>query len=118
LGQEFASGLFGRMRHFRASVRAAGGAAIPLADANGGSAVNTAARGVRLGQRTRVRRQVGSGLDHRRRRPNSLHRSRLAPMIRDTKVLRDLFGDAKSRDAGSTLTHKQFPGGAITVSEI
>ncbi|MGU3655633.1 hypothetical protein [Methylobacterium jeotgali] len=39
-------------------------------------------------------------------------------MIRDTKVLRDLFGDAKSRDAGSTLTHKQFPGGAITVSEI
>ena len=42
-------------------------------------------------------------------------KDRLAPMIRDTKVLRDLFGEAKSRDAGATLTHKQFPGGHITL---
>ncbi|MBB3904196.1 phage terminase large subunit family protein [Methylobacterium brachythecii] len=42
-------------------------------------------------------------------------KDRLAPMIRDTRVLRELFGDAKSRDAGATLTHKQFPGGHITL---
>ncbi|WP_462116967.1 phage terminase large subunit family protein [Methylorubrum extorquens] len=42
-------------------------------------------------------------------------KDRLAPMIRDTRVLRDLFGDAKSRDSGATLTHKQFPGGHITL---
>ena len=45
-------------------------------------------------------------------------KDRLAPMIRDTKVLLELFGEAKSRDAAATLTHKQFPGGAITVLEI
>ena len=42
-------------------------------------------------------------------------KDRLAPMIRDTKVLRELFGDAKAKDAGATLTHKQFPGGHITL---
>ncbi len=42
-------------------------------------------------------------------------KDRLAPMIRDTKVLRDLFGDAKATDAGATLTHKQFPGGHVTL---
>lgn len=42
-------------------------------------------------------------------------KDRLAPMIRDTKVLADLFGEAKSRDAGATLSHKQFPGGHITL---
>ncbi|UMY16648.1 phage terminase large subunit family protein [Methylobacterium organophilum] len=42
-------------------------------------------------------------------------KDRLAPMIRDTKVLRELFGEAKARDAGATLTHKQFPGGHITL---
>lgn len=42
-------------------------------------------------------------------------KDRLAPMIRDTKVLRDLFGEAKATDAGATLTHKQFPGGHITL---
>lgn len=42
-------------------------------------------------------------------------KDRLAPMIRDTKVLTDLFGEAKSRDAGATLSHKQFPGGHITL---
>ncbi|MHC2090033.1 phage terminase large subunit family protein [Methylobacterium sp. CM6244] len=42
-------------------------------------------------------------------------KDRLAPMIRDTKVLRDLFGEAKATDAGATLSHKQFPGGHITL---
>lgn len=42
-------------------------------------------------------------------------KDRLAPMIRDTKVLLELFGEAKATDASSTLTHKQFPGGHITL---
>ncbi|SFG92781.1 phage terminase large subunit family protein [Methylobacterium gossipiicola] len=42
-------------------------------------------------------------------------KDRLAPMIRDTKVLRELFGAAKATDAAATLTHKQFPGGHITL---
>ena len=42
-------------------------------------------------------------------------KDRLAPMIRDTKVLKNLFGEAKATDAGATLTHKQFPGGHITL---
>lgn len=42
-------------------------------------------------------------------------KDRLAPMIRDTKVLRELFGEAKATDAGATLTHKQFPGGHVTL---
>lgn len=42
-------------------------------------------------------------------------KDRLAPMIRDTPVLRQLFGDAKRTDASATLTHKQFPGGHITL---
>lgn len=42
-------------------------------------------------------------------------KDRLAPMIRDTPKLRDLFGEAKATDAGATLTHKQFEGGHITL---
>ncbi|WP_245259650.1 phage terminase large subunit family protein [Methylobacterium sp. 10] len=42
-------------------------------------------------------------------------KDRLAPMIRDSKALRELFGDAKAKDAGATLTHKQFPGDHITL---
>lgn len=42
-------------------------------------------------------------------------KDRLAPMIRDTRVLRELFGEARATDAGATLTHKQFPGGHITL---
>lgn len=42
-------------------------------------------------------------------------KDRLSPMIRDTPPLRQLFGDSKSRDAGNTLSHKQFPGGHITM---
>lgn len=41
-------------------------------------------------------------------------KDRLAPMIRDTPVLKDLFR-GQARDAGNTLTHKQFPGGHITL---
>ncbi|MCK1402034.1 phage terminase large subunit family protein [Bradyrhizobium sp. 4] len=41
-------------------------------------------------------------------------KDRLAPMIRDTPVLRDIFR-SQARDAGNTLTHKQFPGGHITM---
>lgn len=40
-------------------------------------------------------------------------KSRIAPMIRDTKVLTDLFCDVKSRDAGNTILSKLFPGGRL-----
>lgn len=42
-------------------------------------------------------------------------KDRLAPMIRDTPVLRTLFGEAKATDAGATLGHKQFEGGHVTL---
>lgn len=40
-------------------------------------------------------------------------KSRIAPMIRDTKVLRDIFQDVKSRESGNTILSKLFPGGRI-----
>lgn len=40
-------------------------------------------------------------------------KSRIAPMIRDTKVLRDIFQDVKSRESGNTILSKIFPGGRI-----
>lgn len=40
-------------------------------------------------------------------------KSRIAPMIRDTKVLKDIFRDIKSRDAGNTILSKLFPGGRL-----
>lgn len=43
-------------------------------------------------------------------------KDRLAPMIRDTKVLTNKVGDVKSRTSGNTLLHKQFPGGHITMA--
>jgi phage terminase large subunit GpA-like protein len=36
---------------------------------------------------------------------------RIAPMIRETPVLRELFPDPRSRDSGNTLLLKEFPGG-------
>ncbi|GAQ24230.1 phage terminase large subunit family protein [Tepidanaerobacter syntrophicus] len=42
-------------------------------------------------------------------------KDRLAPMIRDTPVLRGKIKDAKSRDSDNTLLHKKFPGGHITL---
>lgn len=38
-------------------------------------------------------------------------KSRIAPMIRDTKALRDIFRDVKSRESGNTILSKLFPGG-------
>ncbi len=43
-------------------------------------------------------------------------KDRLAPMIRDTIVLRNRIGDAKSKNSGNTLLHKTFPGGHITMA--
>ena len=43
-------------------------------------------------------------------------KDRLAPMFRDTTVLRNKLGDAKSRNSGNTLLHKTFPGGHITMA--
>ena len=43
-------------------------------------------------------------------------KDRLAPMIRDTKVLSERIGDAKARNSGNTLLHKTFPGGHITMA--
>lgn len=42
-------------------------------------------------------------------------KDRLAPMIRDTPVLRDKVKDAKSRDTGNTIQKKNFPGGHVTM---
>jgi phage terminase large subunit GpA-like protein len=42
-------------------------------------------------------------------------KDRLAPMIRDTPVLRKLIADPRSRDSGNTLLHKRFLGGHLTV---
>lgn len=43
-------------------------------------------------------------------------KDRLAPMIRDTKVLSERVGDAKARNSGNTLLHKTFHGGHITMA--
>lgn len=43
-------------------------------------------------------------------------KDRLAPMIRDTEELTDLFGDPRSRDSNNTLLHKKFAGGHITMA--
>ena len=40
-------------------------------------------------------------------------KTRIAPMIRDTKVLTNLFYDVKSRDANNTILSKVFPGGRL-----
>lgn len=40
-------------------------------------------------------------------------KTRIAPMIRDTKVLNSLFCDVKSRDANNTILSKVFPGGRL-----
>jgi phage terminase large subunit GpA-like protein len=43
-------------------------------------------------------------------------KDRFAPMLRDTPALKGLVKDARSRDSGNTLLHKQFPGGHITMA--
>lgn len=43
-------------------------------------------------------------------------KDRLATMLRDTPTLRGKVRDARSRDSGNTMLHKQFPGGHITMA--
>jgi len=45
----------------------------------------------------------------------ALSKDRLAPMLRETERLRELVRDARSRDSGNTIRHKEFPGGHITL---
>ena len=40
---------------------------------------------------------------------------RVAPMIRDCKVLRNRVADVKSRDSRNTILQKSFPGGMLTM---
>lgn len=42
-------------------------------------------------------------------------KTRIAPFIRDTKVLNDKMADVKSRDSGNTVLNKTFPGGYLTL---
>lgn len=39
----------------------------------------------------------------------------IAPMIRDTPVLRGLVADAKSKDSNNTILSKSFPGGTLSL---
>lgn len=43
-------------------------------------------------------------------------KDRLAPMLRDSPALQGRVGEAKSRDSGSTMLHKTFPGGHVTIA--
>lgn len=45
-----------------------------------------------------------------------LSKRRLAPMIRDSKRLKNKVSDAKSRDANNTILKKAFPGGMLTIA--
>ncbi|MGN0787114.1 MAG: phage terminase large subunit family protein [Christensenellales bacterium] len=40
---------------------------------------------------------------------------RIAPMVRDTKVLRQKVSDPKSRDSSNTILQKAYPGGILTM---
>lgn len=42
-------------------------------------------------------------------------KDRVAPMVRDTPVLREKIADPKSRSSGNTMLHKSFPGGHLTI---
>ncbi len=43
-------------------------------------------------------------------------KDRLAPMFRDTPVLRGKVKSVRTRDSGNTILHKVFPGGHITMA--
>lgn len=43
-------------------------------------------------------------------------RLRIAPMIRDSKKLREKVKEVKSRDSGNTILQKSFPGGMLTIT--
>lgn len=40
-------------------------------------------------------------------------KSRISPMIQDTKVLKSIFSDVKTRDSNNTILSKMFPGGRL-----
>lgn len=42
-------------------------------------------------------------------------KERLAPMIRDTKILKGLIKDVNMKNSGNTVSHKMFPGGYIAM---
>lgn len=43
-------------------------------------------------------------------------KDRIAPMLRDSPTLKDKTGTAKARASASTITHKTFPGGHLTIA--
>ncbi|MDL2280335.1 phage terminase large subunit family protein [Selenomonadales bacterium OttesenSCG-928-I06] len=43
-------------------------------------------------------------------------KSRISPMIRDSKVLSNIFSDPKSRNSSSTILSKMFPGGRLIIT--
>lgn len=45
----------------------------------------------------------------------SFSKERLAPMIRATPVLRDIFGDVARDRSGDSLQYKEFPGGFLAI---
>lgn len=46
----------------------------------------------------------------------SFSKDRLAPALRDTKVISELVSDVKSKDTGNTIFSKQFPGGVLNLA--
>ena len=44
---------------------------------------------------------------------STFSRNRVAPMIRDTDVLKDKVADSRSRDSGNTIFSKSFRGGSL-----
>lgn len=42
-------------------------------------------------------------------------KDRLAPMIRDSEVLRNKVADSKRKNSNNTMLHKSFPGGHVTM---
>lgn len=46
----------------------------------------------------------------------SFSKDRLAPALRDTKVVSELVSDVKSKDSGNTIFAKQFPGGVLNLA--
>jgi phage terminase large subunit GpA-like protein len=43
-------------------------------------------------------------------------KDRIAPMLRDTRTLKALVRDARSRDSGNTISSKQYPGGQLDIT--
>ncbi|MBF0141089.1 MAG: phage terminase large subunit family protein [Magnetococcales bacterium] len=43
-------------------------------------------------------------------------KQRLAPMVHESTILRDLVGEVRSRDSGNTMLMKEFPGGILRIT--